>query len=130
MEGGAHMDHRLQPEHGEDAADGEDDEHILGIHQAVIAAQQYISEDGEQDQDEEKAELLARDGKDEIGMGVGEIIFHRALPRPGAEEAAVLEGFQRFLYLIGIAAGGIEEAVDAAADVIEDEISADDAAAG
>ena len=43
----------------------------------------------EDEQADDQAELLARDGEDEVGMGVGQRVLDRALARAAAEQAAV-----------------------------------------
>ena len=45
-------------------------------------------EERDQHDAEQDAEFLARDGEDEVGMGVGQDALHRALARAPAEPAA------------------------------------------
>ena len=97
---------------------------------ALSRGQAAHHDEGEQ-RDEERgrrsAQLLAGHSEDEVGVGVGQHVLHRALARAAAEQPAILEGFERAVDLIGVAGGRIEEAVDAAGDVGNEEIGADQA---
>src|SRR5690606_18856113 len=123
-----HMHHGLQPEHGQKAAHRQHHEHIVAIHQPVIAAQQDVPEQGDNDEHEYQAHFLAGDRKYKIGMGIRQALLDAALPRACAEHAAVLECLYGFLHLESIAAGRVEKTVDAAAHMIEAEIGHDHAA--
>ena len=58
----------------------------------------------------------------------GQHVLHRALARTSAEPAAMQEGIERAVGLIGVAGGRIEEAVDARGDMRHQQIGSDDAA--
>src|SRR3546814_939123 len=58
-------------------------------------------------------------------MGVRQVRLDRPFARAGADQSAVPERFQRAVDLVAVAGRGIEEAVDAAGDVREQEVGAD-----
>ena len=60
----------------------------------------------DQQQADDEAELLARDGEDEIGMRVGQHHLDRAFARAAAGQAAVLERLERAVDLVGVAGAG------------------------
>ena len=64
-----------------------------------------------------RRDLLAGDGEDEIGMGVGQELLDGAFSGTAAEQAAVHERLEAGVDLIGVAGGGVEKAIDAAAKV-------------
>ena len=57
-------------------------------------------------------------------MGVGKHVFDGALARTSAEPAAMQEGIERAIRLIGVAGGGIEEAIDARGNMRHEQIGA------
>ena len=59
-----------------------------------------------------QAVFLRRDGKNEIGVGVGEHLLQGALARASAEPTAFDEGLQRPIELIGIPGARIEKPID------------------
>src|SRR5579883_2672488 len=124
------MDKRLQPELREETPDREHDEEIEILERAGEAPQHDESEERDDGERRRQAQLLAGNGEDEIGMRVGQRQLHRSLSRPGAGEPAMDEGVERAVHLVGVAGGWIEESIDAARDVREDEISADQPAYG
>ncbi len=91
------------------------------------AAQHDEGEQSEQDEAGDQPIFLGGHGEDEVGVGVGQHVLHRALAGPSAEPAAMEEGVERAVGLVGVAGGGIEEAVDARGDVRHEEIGRDDA---
>ncbi len=60
----------------------------------------------DQQQADDQAELLAGDREDEVGMGVGQHHLDRAFAGAAAEQAAVLEGLERAVDLVGVAGAG------------------------
>ena len=85
-------------------------------------AQERADDDGAVERDDDDAEdeavFLGRDGDDEVGMRVGQGPLHRALADADAEEAALLDGVGGVADLgAGVDLGG-EEAVDAAGEVL------------
>src|SRR5207237_3564345 len=121
-----------QPELDEEAGGREDDEEIVLLEDAREAAQHDEAEDQHDDDAGHEAELLAGDGEDEIGMGVGQELLDRAFAWASAPQPAIHESLDRAVDLIAVAARRIEKAVDAAGDVRQEGIGADqpDHAAG
>ena len=76
---------------------------------------------------DDDAELLRRDGEDEVGMRVGQDALDRALARTAPEPAAAGEGFHGRVDLEGVAGLLVEEALDAGAHVRQELIGRDDA---
>src|SRR3546814_8924918 len=56
----------------------------------------------------DRAEFLADDGIDVIGMRLGQLHLHRALAGAGAEQSPRAEGIERTIDLIGVAAASQE----------------------
>ena len=83
-----------------------------------------IDENAEADDD---AELLRRDGEDEVRMGVGQDALHRALSGAAPEPAAVGEGFHRRIDLEGVAGILVHEPLDAVAHVRQELVGRHDA---
>ena len=72
-----------------------------------------------------KAESLARNRKDEVGMGVGQEVFYRTLAGALTHQAAIHEGLHRAVDLIVIARCRIKEAVHTRLHVRQDQIGPD-----
>ena len=68
------------------------------------------------------AEFFGRNRQNEVGVAVRQKALHRALARPLPEPAAVHEGLQRHIELIGVARGRIHEALDAPGDMRDEQI--------
>ena len=50
---------------------------------------------------DDQPEFLARDGKDEVGMGIGQDVLDHALARSATQKPAIAESLQRGQRLIG-----------------------------
>ena len=94
-----------------------------------IGAQQRADHDeGEQRdqrQAQDDAEFFGRDREHEVGMAVRQAAFGDAFAGAEAEPAAVPERFHRGVDLKGIAGGRVHEALDAARDMRDQQISAE-----
>ncbi len=123
-----HVDQRLKAEQHDEAGHGVPDEAVGLLRGLGQAAQHDEGEQSEQDEAGDQPVFLGGHREDEIGVGVGQHVLHRALARAPAEPAAMQEGIERAVGLIGVAGGGIEEAVDARGDVRHEQIGRDDAA--
>src|SRR5579864_414130 len=113
MQARRHVDDRLQTELHEETGGGQDDEEIVFLQQPREAPENDEGEEGDDDEADDEAELLAGDGEDKIGMGVGQVFLDRSFARSASPKSAVAEGFHRAVDLVAVAARGIEEAVDA-----------------
>jgi len=74
-------------------------------------------EDRQDHQAEDHAEFLARDGEDEVGMGVGQNVLDPSLAGAAPQQAAVAERLHRRVDLV-VVAGAIEEFIDASVHVV------------
>ena len=81
------------------------------------SAQNDEGEQSDQHEADDETIFFGRHGEDEVGVGVGQYVLDRAFARPSPEPAAMEEGFERAVGLVGVAGGRIEEAVDTRGDV-------------
>jgi len=121
-----HVDQGLQAEQHDEAGHGMADEAVGLLRGLGQAAQHDEGKKIEQDEAGDQAVLLGGHRKDKVGVGVGQHVLHRALARAPAEPAAMQEGVERSVGLIGVARSRIEEAVDARGDVRHEEIGRED----
>ena len=86
---------RLQAELDQEPGRGEQHELVLLLQQPRKPAQHDEGEQRDDQQAGDQAELLAGDGEDEVGMGVGQYVLDRALARAAAPKPAIDKGFER-----------------------------------
>ena len=123
-----HVDQSLQAEQHDEPRHRVPDEAVGLLRRLGQTTQHDEGEQSQQNQAGNQAILFGRHGKDKVGVGVGKHVLHRPLARPSAEPAAMEEGIERPVGLIGVAGGRIEEAVDARGDVGHEQIAGDKAA--
>lgn len=83
----------MEAEHSGEAEGEEAGEAIVGTHGDPKAAKDKEEEEAKEDQDAEETEFFAYDGKDEVGVGFGEVSeFELALSESDAPEAAGCKG--------------------------------------
>ena len=112
MHGRRHVHQSLHAEQRQQPASREHHEQVGVLERPDETAQYDEAEQEDQEKAEEKPELFAGDGEDEVGVRVGQRRFDVSLPRSAAEETAGVKGFQGASDLIAFAAGRIEELID------------------
>ena len=99
---------------GQQPGGGQQDKEIIFTQQPGKTTQGDKAEQGDDDQAGNQAKLLARHGKYEICVGIGQDPFDHTLARSPAQKTTLAKGIHGAINLIGIAAGRIQKAVDTA----------------
>ena len=114
-----------RPELDQDSSHRQQHEQVVLLEHPRETADDDEGEQRHHHQADQQAEFLSGDGEDEVRVGVGQDLLDPTFARTAAQQAAALEGLEASHDLVAVAAGGVEEAVDAGLHVVEGEVGAD-----